>query len=118
MLKEFKEFALKGNVLDLAVGVMIGAAFGGVIKSMVDHIISPVIAMIVGKPDFNDFKVGPVLVGSFFTNVVNFLIVAFVLFLIVKGANALKKPEPEPEPAGPTTEELLVEIRDLMKAKG
>lgn len=109
---EFKKFIMRGNVLDLVIGVVIGAAFGKIVSSLVDDIFSPVIGLIMGGlGNFNDFfiplkgqtaaaladakKAGPVLAyGSFITNVINFLIVAFCLFLIVKAANKLRKPEP------------------------
>ena len=113
---EFKKFIMRGNVLDLAIGVVIGAAFGKIVSSLVDDIFSPVIGLVMGGlGNFNDFfiplkgqtaaslaeakKAGPVLAyGSFITNVINFLIVAFCLFLIVKAANKLRKPEPVAAP--------------------
>lgn len=123
--KEFKEFALKGNVLDLAVGVVIGAAFGAIVKSMVEDIITPLILTPVlktaGLEDIKDLTWGAgVKYGNFISNVLSFLIVAFVLFLVIKGVNAMRKKEVEApaEPAAPTNEEkLLMEIRDALKAK-
>jgi large conductance mechanosensitive channel len=135
MLKEFREFAMKGNVVDLAVGVIIGAAFGGIVTSLVNDIIMPIIG-ILGGLDFNNYfiplaknvtatnladakKQGGVLAyGSFLTLVVNFLIVAFVLFIVIRAINTLKRKE-EAAPAAPPKPsaevELLTEIRDLLK---
>lgn len=123
--KEFKEFALKGNVLDLAVGVVIGAAFGAIVKSMVEDIITPLILTPVlktaGLEDIKDLTWGAgVKYGNFISNVLSFLIVAFVLFLVIKGVNAMRKKEVEAPaaPPAPTNEEkLLMEIRDALKAK-
>jgi large conductance mechanosensitive channel len=136
VLKEFKEFAMKGNVLDLAIGVIIGGAFGTIIASMVDDVIMPIIGAIFGGLDFSNYflglssavsagtlaaarEQGAVLAyGSFLTAVVNFTIIAFILFLVVKGVNSMKRKEEEapaaPE-APPAQEVLLAEIRDLMK---
>jgi large conductance mechanosensitive channel len=104
MLKEFKEFALRGNVLDLAVGVIIGGAFGKIIASLVGDVIMPLIGLLIGGLDFGNlsFTVGSAVVkyGSFIQNIIDFIIIAFVIFLIVKGANSLKKPAPV---AAPTT---------------
>jgi large conductance mechanosensitive channel len=132
MLKEFKEFAMKGNLVDIAVGFVMGAAFNKVVASFTGGIVSPLIGLLFDS-NFNDLKyilkegtmndvgekVGEVAVlyGEFLTNVIDFIIVAFVMFLIVKGVNNMKKKEEEApaEPAGPTTEELLAEIRDALK---
>ncbi|MCR9263655.1 MAG: large-conductance mechanosensitive channel protein MscL [Flavobacteriaceae bacterium] len=131
-LKEFKDFAMKGNLVDIAVGFVMGAAFNKVVSSFTGGIVSPLIGLLFNS-DFNDLKyvitegtvndagetVGEiaVLYGAFLTNVIDFLIVAFVMFMIVKGVNKMKKKEePAPEaPKGPTQEELLAEIRDLLK---
>lgn len=121
MFKEFKEFISRGNVLDLAIGIVIGAAFTAIVNSFVKDILSPIIG-IVGKANFDEMsltiKDGVVLkYGSFLTNVVNFLIVSFALFLVVKAANKLiRKPQPvEEKSPEPTREEvLLAEIRDLL----
>ena len=134
MLKEFKEFAMKGNLVDIAVGFVMGAAFKQVVTSFTGGIVSPLIGLIfdtdfkqlkwiVKEGALNDAgeKVGEVAVlyGDFLTNVIDFIIVAFVMFLVLKGINRTnKKEEPEPEaevPAGPSQEELLSEIRDLLK---
>jgi len=142
MLKEFKEFALRGNVMDLAIGVIIGAAFGTIVNSVVNDIIMPVVG-IAFKADFKNIyfplsdkvreaiaanaslsledarKAGPVLAyGNFITIVINFMILAFIIFLIVKGMNTLKKKEvaaPATAPEIPQDVKLLMEIRDLLK---
>ncbi len=128
-IKEFKEFAMKGNVMDMAVGVIIGGAFGKIVSSLVDDILMPLVGVITGNVDFTklEFAFGEgdmaatLKYGTFIQNTVDFLIVAFCIFLMLKGINKLnkKKEEPaEPEaPTGPTQEELLAEIRDLLKAK-
>jgi large conductance mechanosensitive channel len=137
MLEEFKKFALKGNVVDLAVGVIIGAAFGAIVTSMVSDIIMPIIGAVTGGLDFSNYftglsksvtatnladakKQGAVLAwGSFLTLTLNFLIVAFVLFLVIRLMNRMKaKEEAAPAPVKPTKDqELLTEIRDLLKSK-
>jgi len=132
MFKEFKEFISKGNVMDLAVGVIIGGAFGKIVTSLVDDMIMPILGIILGKINFTALKlvITPaegdkpevaVLYGSFIQNVVNFLIMAFVIFLMVKLVNNLKKPTKEEEAPAievPTKEEtLLAEIRDILKNK-
>ncbi|WP_306352091.1 large conductance mechanosensitive channel protein MscL [Flavobacterium sp. '19STA2R22 D10 B1'] len=122
MLSEFKEFAMKGNVVDLAIGVIIGGAFGKIISSFIDDVITPLLL----KPALeaaNLSKIeeltvfGGVKYGLFLSAIINFIIVAFVLFLLIKGINSAKKKEaPAPAaPAGPTQEQLLAEIRDLLK---
>lgn len=132
IVKEFKEFAMRGNVVDLAVGVIIGAAFGKIVTSLVNDIIMPPIGLLTGGIDFKNIKyelkpaVGKtpavdINFGMFINTLIEFLIIAFCIFMIVKGINSLKKPEPEPAPAPdpePTKEEvLLTQIRDLL-AKG
>ncbi|MDX1429559.1 MAG: large conductance mechanosensitive channel protein MscL [Rhodothermales bacterium] len=142
MLKEFKEFAMKGNMLDMAVGIIIGAAFGTVVKSLVDDILMPLVSGILGTPDFSNLFVvlknpteqmftsieaareaGAVAIGYglFINALIAFLIVAFVLFIIVKNMNKLMEarkaeeeaaPPPPPEPS--SEEKLLTEIRDLL----
>ncbi|CAM1370186.1 large-conductance mechanosensitive channel protein MscL [Tenacibaculum soleae] len=134
MLKEFKEFAMKGNLVDIAVGFVMGAAFKQVVTSFTGGIVSPLIGLLFNA-DFKDLKyiakqgvadetgkiTGEVaiLYGEFLTNIIDFIIVAFVMFMVVKGVNALKKKEePAPEaPKGPSQEDLLGEIRDLLKNK-
>jgi len=137
MLKEFKEFAMKGNVVDLAIGVIIGAAFGAIVTSLVGDIIMPVIGAATGGLDFSNHFIplsksvtSPVLAeakkqgavigwGNFLTVAVNFLIIAFVLFLAVRGINILKRSEAEaPAPEPTKSEVLLAEIRDALAAKG
>lgn len=95
LIQEFREFAVKGNVLDLAVAVIIGAAFGKIVDSLVKDIITPVLAPAQGSVDFANLKAGPFLIGNFVNNVVSFLIVAFALFIVVKAANRFKKPAEE-----------------------
>ncbi len=135
MLEEFKKFAMRGNVVDLAVGVIIGAAFGTIVASLVNDIVMPIIGAITGGLDFSNYytplsakvqpglpyadakKQGAVLGwGQFLTIALNFLIVAWVLFIAIKGINRLKAEEPSPPaPAPPEEVRLLAEIRDLLK---
>jgi len=136
LVSEFREFAIKGNVVDLAVGVIIGAAFNGIVKSLVDQVIMPPIGLLTGGIDFSELEwvlraenpataeIEKVAIqyGAFLNTVIQFAIVAFVVFLLVKGINKLRREEaasPEPTaPAAPTpTESLLVEIRDALKAR-
>lgn len=136
MWNEFKTFAFKGNAFDLAVGVIIGAAFSKIVDGIVTLLIMPVIGAVLGGLSFDDYflplssnitattlaqaqQQGAVFAyGAFLTVVLNFLIVAFVLFQLVKVSNRLKKAEPPPPPPGPTkSEELLAEIRDTLKAR-
>ncbi|MEJ5224819.1 MAG: large-conductance mechanosensitive channel protein MscL [Anaerolineales bacterium] len=109
MLKEFKEFALRGNVIDLAVGVIIGGAFGKIVGSLVNDVLMPLIGLALGGVNFSElsFSVGDAAIkyGAFIQSIVDFIIIAFVIFLIVKAANAAKKPAPAPAPAEPTTKE-------------
>ena len=125
-ISEFKEFAMKGNVMDMAVGVIIGGAFGKIVSSLVDDVLMPLVGMLTGNVDFTNlaFQIGEgeeaavLKYGNFIQNTVDFLIVAFCIFLMLKGINKLnrKKEDPAPEePKGPTQEELLTEIRDLLK---
>jgi large conductance mechanosensitive channel len=105
MLKEFKNFALRGNVLDLAIGVIIGGAFGKIVGSLVGDIIMPVIGLFMGGINFAEMAYGVVKYGAFIQAVIDFIVIAFVIFLIIKAANNLKKQEPAPAPAAPTTKE-------------
>lgn len=138
-VKEFKEFAIRGNVMDMAVGVIIGGAFGKIVTSLVDDVIMPIVGQVVGGVDFKGLKyvftpavaevkneAGEVITpavaevalnyGAFIQNVFDFFIIAFCIFMMVKGINSLKKVEEVvEEDAGPTQEELLAEIRDLLK---
>ncbi|QCX54207.1 large conductance mechanosensitive channel protein MscL [Elizabethkingia sp. JS20170427COW] len=144
-IKEFKEFAVKGNAFDLAIGVIIGGAFGKIVTSMIDDVIMPIVAAIVGKPDFSSIyfamgkgselipkgatlekakEVAPdaaiFAYGNFITVAINFLLLAFVVFLMVKFINKLKKKEaeaPAEAPAPTEDQKLLTEIRDLLKNK-
>jgi large conductance mechanosensitive channel len=137
MLKEFKEFAMKGNVLDMAIGIIMGGAFGKIIDSLVSEVIMPPIGLALGGLNFKDLfinlksgtefasldaaqKAGaPVIAwGSWLMTVINFIIIAWVMFMFVKAMNAAKKAEPAPPPAAPpATEVLLGEIRDLLKVR-
>ena len=124
-IKEFKEFAVKGNVMDMAVGVIIGAAFGKIVTSLVNDILMPIIGMLTGGIDFTGLKAtigeANITYGQFVQSVIDFVIVAFCIFLMLKGINKLNRKKEEPAepaaPAGPTQEELLAEIRDLLKNK-
>jgi large conductance mechanosensitive channel len=141
MLKEFKEFALRGNVMDLAVGVIIGAAFGTIVNSVVNDLIMPLVGTVF-KADFSNLyiplsekvsdavkadpnlplakakELGPVFAwGNFITVVINFILLAFIIFLLVKGMNTLKKKEEAKPAEAPADVKLLTEIRDLLKAK-
>lgn len=118
-ISEFKTFIMRGNVLDMAVGVVIGSAFTAIVTSVVENLLTPIIALILGKTDFPGITVGPFGIGAVINAIVTFLITAFVVFWIVKAVNRLapKKEEAPEEPKGPTTEELLTEIRDLLKEK-
>ncbi|HLV13601.1 MAG TPA: large-conductance mechanosensitive channel protein MscL [Xanthomarina sp.] len=132
MLKEFKDFAMKGNLVDIAVAFVMGAAFNKVVASFTGGIVSPLIGLIF-QADFKDLKYVitegvvndagevagevAVLYGDFLTNVIDFVIVAFVMFMVIKGVNKMKKKEEDAPaaPAGPSQEDLLAEIRDLLK---
>lgn len=117
MLKGFKDFIMKGNVIDLAVGVIIGAAFGAIVDSLVKDLITPMLAMIVGTPDFSTLKMGPIMIGNFINAVVAFLLKAAALyFFLVVPYNAMTaKPAPPAAPPPPTpSENFLKEIRDLL----
>jgi large conductance mechanosensitive channel len=131
MIKEFKEFAVKGNVVDMAVGIVIGAAFGKIVTALVSGVIMPPIGVLLGGVDFSDLTIvvkeavgdAPAVVisyGSFIQTLIDFTIIAFAIFMLVKGINRLKKKEeaaPKP-PAAPSAEEvLLAEIRDLLKSR-
>ena len=116
MLKEFKDFAMKGNIVDLAVAVIIGGAFGKIISSLVDDIIMPILGKIVGDPNyFATMNAGGIPVGRFIQAVINFLLIAFVLFLIIKAMNSMKKKEEAVPAATPEDIQLLREIRDALK---
>jgi large conductance mechanosensitive channel len=122
MLKEFKSFIMRGNVVDLAIGVIIGGAFGGIVNSLVADIITPILLQpaleAAGAADIAAWKPGGMLLGKFIASVISFLVIAFVLFLIVKGMNAaIKKEEAKPTAPVPPPADilLLTEIRDLLK---
>ena len=137
-IKEFKEFAMKGNVMDMAVGVIIGGAFGKIVTSLVNDVIMPLVSLATGGIDFTNLFVNlsddvkyktlaeaqeagasVFAYGTFIQNIIDFIIIAFCIFLMIKAVNKMKKKEePAPEaPKGPTQEELLAEIRDLLKTK-
>ncbi len=128
MIKEFRDFIARGNVMDLAVGIIIGAAFTAIVNSLVNDLINPLIGAIVGGLDFSNYQIAlgvgehaaTFRYGAFLTAVINFLIIAWVVFLLVKGVNKARyvvdTSEKAPdEPKGPTQEEVLIEIRDLLK---
>jgi len=131
MIKEFKEFAMRGSVIDLAVGVIIGGAFGKIVTSLVDDIIMPPIGYLTGGIDFSQMKyvltaadeaAGTTEVainyGNFINIIIQFIIIAFCIFLMIKGINSLNRKQEEAAPAAPTPEEeLLTEIRDILKNK-
>jgi len=136
MLKEFKEFAMKGNVLDMAIGVIIGGAFGKIVTSLVSDVLMPPLGLLMGKVDFSSLFVNlsgtpqPSLTaakaagaptinyGVFLQATFDFIIIAFVIFMLVKQVNRFKKEAPPAPPAGPTNEEkLLMEIRDALKGR-
>ncbi len=116
-IREFKEFISRGNVIDLAVGIVIGVAFTAVVNSFVDDILAAIVGAVVGEPNFNDLTLevgdGVIRYGAFLTAVVNFVIIAFALFLVVKAFNTLRREE-EPEPEH-TEKDVLIEIRDLIE---
>lgn len=136
MLKEFRDFAMRGNVVDMAIGVILGGAFGKIVSSLVADVIMPPIGMMLGNVDFSNLFIdlsgaghaslaaakeagAPVIAwGAWLNTVIDFVIVAFVIFLVVKQINRLKKAEAAPAPPGPTREEmLLTEIRDTLRAR-
>jgi large conductance mechanosensitive channel len=121
MIKEFKEFAMKGNVVDLAVGIIIGGAFGKIVSSLVSDVIMPAIGLLLGGVDFSDLKItigqATIKYGAFVQTIVDFTIIAFSIFLLVKAMNAVKKKEESAPPPAPSNEEkLLTEIRDALRA--
>ena len=133
MFKEFREFISRGNVVDLAVGVIIGASFGAIVKSLVDQVIMPGVGLLTGGVDFSQLKVVlkpadavaktaevAILYGAFLNTVIQFVIVAFVIFLLVKAINSMRRQEaaaPPADPAPTPTEALLADIRDLLKSR-
>ena len=124
LISEFREFAMKGNVVDLAVGVIIGAAFGKIVESMVGDLLMPAIAAVGGQPNFTGLVLGPIKYGSFIQTVVNFLIVAACLFAVIKAMNMAKKRFEKEQAAAPVTppapspsEVYLKEIRDALTKK-
>ena len=132
MLKEFKEFAMKGNLVDMAIAFVMGGAFGKVVSAFVEKMFAPIVGILMGGINLADKKfivkeavldaagkeTSPAVAiewGLFVTALIDFIIVAFVMFMIIKAMNKMKKPEPPAPPAGPTQEDLLTQIRDLLK---
>ena len=119
MLKEFRDFAMKGNVIDLAVAVVIGAAFAAIVSSLVDDVITPLLLTpalkAINAQDLDKLVWGTVKYGRFLAAIIKFIIIAFILFLIIKAMNSLKKKEAPPPPGPSTTDQLLMEIRDPLK---
>lgn len=129
MMKEFKEFAMRGNVMDMAIGIIIGAAFGKIVSSFVGDVLMPPIGLLIGNMDFSNIAITlkqavgetpavTMKIGQFINYIIDFLIVALAIFLVIKGLNSMKKkqeaaPAPPPEPS--KEEKLLTEIRDLLK---
>lgn len=113
--KEFKEFAMKGNVMDLAVGVIIGGAFGKIVTSLVENIFMPVINPLIPGGDWRSIHLGPMKVGAFGGAVLDFIIIAFIIFLVVKLINTMNKKETPPTAEPSSTDKLLMEIRDELK---
>jgi large conductance mechanosensitive channel len=134
--KEFKEFAMRGNVIDMAVGIVIGVAFGAIVTSLVNDVVMPPIGLLLGGVDFSDLYLNlsgqdypsaaaakaagapAIYIGLFINAVINFLIIAFAIFLVIKAMNRLKRSQPEEAPAAPPRQEVLLEeIRDLLKQR-
>lgn len=126
MLNEFKTFIMRGNVMDLAVGIIMGAAFTAIVTSMVDDLVNPLLGLMIGGIDFSSLSFGlgeaQFMVGNFINAVIKFVVIAWVVFLLVKLLNtmkdmAIRKEEVAAAPTGPTQEQLLIEIRDLLKTR-
>lgn len=119
MISEFKEFALKGNLMDMAVGIIIGAATGKMVSALVENVLMPIIGIFMGGVSFDDlvYKVGDASIGygSFIQAIIDFIIIAFVIFILLKWINSMKKKEEEAPSEPPAQEVLLSEIRDLLK---
>ena len=119
--QEFKEFAMRGNVLDMAVGVVVGSAFTAIVTSLVQNLLTPLLGLLIPDSTFAEWAPGGFGIGAVINSIITFLITAFVVFLLVKGVNKLthlkkqEEPQEPEEPKAPTTEELLTEIRDLLK---
>lgn len=119
--QEFKEFAMRGNVLDMAVGVVVGSAFTAIVTSIVQNLLTPLLGLLIPDSTFAEWAPGGFGIGAVINSIITFLITAFVVFLLVKGVNKLthlkkqEEPQEPKEPKAPTTEELLTEIRDLLK---
>lgn len=119
--QEFKEFAMRGNVLDMAVGVVVGSAFTAIVTSIVQNLLTPLLGLLIPDSTFAEWAPGGFGIGAVINSIISFIITAFVVFLLVKGVNKLthlkkqEEPQEPEEPKTPTTEELLTEIRDLLK---
>lgn len=119
--QEFKEFAMRGNVLDMAVGVVVGSAFTAIVTSIVQNLLTPLLGLLIPDSTFAEWAPGGFGIGAVINSIISFIITAFVVFLLVKGVNKLthlkkqEEPQEPEEPKAPTTEELLTEIRDLLK---
>lgn len=129
LFKEFKAFAMRGNVMDMAVGIVIGVAFGKIVTSLVNDIIMPPIGVLMGGVDFSHLAVTlkaaagsePAVAlkyGAFLSTIIDFLIVAFAIFMVIKGLNAMKRKKEEAPPAPPVQEMILRDIRDILRSKG
>jgi large conductance mechanosensitive channel len=128
MINEFKTFIMRGNVMDMAVGIIMGAAFTAIVTSLVDDLVNPLLGLVIGGVDFSAISFGlgdaQFMLGNFINAVIKFVMIAWVVFLLVKGLNKMKDmatPKEDPAPAapkGPTAEDLLAEIRDALKARG
>ncbi|GGE09008.1 large conductance mechanosensitive channel [Gemmobacter megaterium] len=126
MLDEFKKFIMRGNVMDMAVGIIMGAAFTAIVTSLVDDLVNPLLGLVIGGIDFSQISVGlgdaQFMIGNFINAIIKFLLIAWVVFLLVKGLNTMKdrafrKEEAAAPPKGPTAEELLAQIRDELRAQ-
>lgn len=126
MLREFQDFIARGNVMDMAVGIIMGAAFTAIVTSLVDDLVNPLIGLFIGGIDFGALSIGigdaQFMYGNFINAIIKFVIIAWVVFLLVKGVNRLKamgesKDDTPEEPAGPSETDLLTEIRDALKAR-
>jgi large conductance mechanosensitive channel len=119
MISEFKAFAMKGNVMDLAIATVLGAAFNAIVGAVVDNVLMPVIGIVTGGVNFDGLGItvgeATIKYGIAIGALIKFIIIALFLFMVVKGLNKMKKPEAPAAPAGPTQEELLTQIRDLLK---
>ncbi len=117
LIKEFKQFALKGSVVDLAVGIAVGGAFQKIVTSLVSDVIMPLVSPLLGVVNFSELRLGPVMIGNFLQATIDFIIIAFLIFLVVKGINSLRRSHKDEPQSMPKQEELLMEIRDILKQR-